>query len=250
MRKIICIIALVATCIIGANAQIVKDTTATTPQDESLVMKVENWYANNMNYLSITLLMTIESSLIPFPSEVVIPPAAYVAGKEDSNLHMTDNYIVNVLLIISFGTIGALLGAIINYMLAMWLGRPIIYAFADSKIGHLCLLSSEKVKKAEDYFNDHGKVSTFVGRLIPGIRQLISIPAGLSKMHFGQFLLYTFLGASIWNVVLALLGYIAHGQMELIHTYSHELSIAIMALLGIVVVYFVVKAIIKRIKKQ
>ena len=250
MRKIICIIALVATCIIGANAQIVKDTTATTPQDESLVMKVENWYANNMNYLSITLLMTIESSFIPFPSEVVIPPAAYVAGKEDSNLHMTDNYIVNVLLIISFGTIGALLGAIINYILAMWLGRPIIYAFADSKIGHLCLLSSEKVKKAEDYFNDHGKVSTFVGRLIPGIRQLISIPAGLSKMNVGQFLLYTFLGASIWNVVLALLGYIAHGQMELIHTYSHELSIAIMALLGIVVVYFVVKAIIKRIKKQ
>lgn len=250
MRKIICIIALVATCIIGANAQIVKDTTATTPQDESLVMKVENWYANNMNYLSITLLMTIESSFIPFPSEVVIPPAAYVAGKEDSNLHMTDNYIVNVLLIILFGTIGALLGAIINYILAMWLGRPIIYAFADSKIGHLCLLSSEKVKKAEDYFNDHGKVSTFVGRLIPGIRQLISIPAGLSKMNFGQFLLYTFLGASIWNVVLALLGYIAHGQMELIHTYSHELSIAIMALLGIVVVYFVVKAIIKRIKKQ
>lgn len=250
MRKIICIIALVATCIIGANAQIVKDTTATTPQDESLVMKVENWYANNMNYLSITLLMTIESSFIPFPSEVVIPPAAYVAGKEDSNLHMTDNYIVNVLLIISFGTIGALLGAIINYILAMWLGRPIIYAFADSKIGHLCLLSSEKVKKAEDYFNDYGKVSTFVGRLIPGIRQLISIPAGLSKMHFGQFLLYTFFGASIWNVVLALLGYIAHGQMELIHTYSHELSIAIMALLGIVVVYFVVKAIIKRIKKQ
>lgn len=250
MRKIICIIALVATCIIGANAQIVKDTTATTPQDESLVMKVENWYANNMNYLSITLLMTIESSFIPFPSEVVIPPAAYVAGKEDSNLHMTDNYIVNVLLIISFGTIGALLGAIINYILSMWLGRPIIYAFADSKIGHLCLLSSEKVKKAEDYFNDHGKVSTFIGRLIPGIRQLISIPAGLSKMNFGQFLLYTFLGASIWNVVLALLGYIAHGQMELIHTYSHELSIAIMALLGIVVVYFVVKAIIKRIKKQ
>lgn len=250
MRKIICIIALVATCIIGANAQIGKDTTATTPQDESLVMKVENWYANNMNYLSITLLMTIESSFIPFPSEVVIPPAAYVAGKEDSNLHMTDNYIVNVLLIISFGTIGALLGAIINYILSMWLGRPIIYAFADSKIGHLCLLSSEKVKKAEDYFNDHGKVSTFIGRLIPGIRQLISIPAGLSKMNFGQFLLYTFLGASIWNVVLALLGYIAHGQMELIHTYSHELSIAIMALLGIVVVYFVVKAIIKRIKKQ
>ena len=103
--------------------------------------------------------------------------------------------------IVLFGTIGASLGAIINYLLAMWLGRPIIYAFADSKLGHLCLLSGEKIKKAEDYFNEHGKVSTFVGRLIPGIRQLISIPAGLCKMHFGWFLFYTFLGAGIWNVV-------------------------------------------------
>ena len=246
MKKIILLIALFATIIFGAHAQIVNDTTVATPQEESMLMRVENWYADNMNYLSITLLMTLESSFIPFPSEVVIPPAAYVAGKEDSTLHVTDNYILNVLLIVLFGTIGALLGAIINYVLAMWLGRPIIYAFADSKLGHLCLLSSEKVKKAEDYFNDHGKVSTFIGRLIPGIRQLISIPAGLSKMHFGQFLLYTFLGAGIWNIVLALLGYIAHGQMDLIHAYSHELSIAIMALLGIVVVYFVVKAVIKR----
>ena len=249
MKKIILLIVLFATIIFGANAQIVNDTTVATPQEESMLMRVENWYADNMNYLSITLLMTLESSFIPFPSEVVIPPAAYVAGKEDSTLHVTDNYILNVLLIVLFGTIGALLGAIINYVLAMWLGRPIIYAFADSKLGHLCLLSSEKVKKAEDYFNDHGKVSTFVGRLIPGIRQLISIPAGLSKMHFGQFLLYTFLGAGIWNIVLALLGYIAHGQMDLIHAYSHELSIAIMALLGIVMVYFVVKAVIKRCKK-
>ena len=248
MKKILFIVALVATAILSANAQVVNDSTVTVPQEESMVMKVENWYANNMNYLSITLLMTVESSFIPFPSEIVIPPAAYVAGKEDSTLHATDSYPINVLLIVLFGTIGALLGAIINYLLAMWLGRPIIYAFADSKVGHLCLLSSEKVKKAEDYFNDHGKVSTFVGRLIPGIRQLISIPAGLSKMNFGQFLLYTFLGASIWNMILALLGYIAHGQMELIHEYSHELSIAIMALLGVVVVYFVVKAIVKKVK--
>ena len=242
MKKWIILVAILATVTTSAWAQEVNDSTLIAPQeDESIVMKVENWYANNMSYLSITLLMTIESSFIPFPSEVVIPPAAYVAGKEDSSLHTTDSYILNVLLIVLFGTIGALLGAIINYLLAMWLGRPIIYAFADSKVGHLCLLSSEKVKKAEDYFNDHGKVSTFVGRLIPGIRQLISIPAGLSKMNFGQFLLYTFLGAGIWNIVLALLGYIAHGQMDLIHAYSHELSIAIMALLGIVVVYFVVK---------
>ena len=250
MKKILFIVALVATAILSANAQVVNDSTVTVPQEESMVMKVENWYADNMNYLSITLLMTVESSFIPFPSEIVIPPAAYVAGKEDSTLHATDSYPINVLLIVLFGTIGAMLGAIINYLLAMWLGRPIIYAFADSKVGHLCLLSSEKVKKAEDYFNDHGKVSTFVGRLIPGIRQLISIPAGLSKMNFGQFLLYTFLGASIWNVILALLGYIAHGQMDLIHAYSHELSIAIMALLALIVVYFIVKTIIKRKKTK
>lgn len=225
-------------------AQDVVDTTQI-----SIIERVENWYAANMNYATITTLMAVESSFIPFPSEVVIPPAAYVAGKEASTLHVTDNYILNVLLIVLFGTIGAILGAIINYSLAMWLGRPIIYAFADSKVGHLCLLSSEKVKKAEDYFNNHGKVSTFVGRLIPGIRQLISIPAGLSKMNFGQFLLYTFLGASIWNIILALLGYIAHGQMDLIHEYSHELSIAIMALLAVAVIYFIAKAIIKRYKK-
>ena len=249
MKKILFIVALVATAILSANAQVVNDSTVTVPQEESMVMKVENWYANNMNYLSITLLMTVESSFIPVPSEIVIPPAAYVAGKEDSTLHATDSYPINVLLIVLFGTIGALLGAIINYLLAMWLGRPIIYAFADSKVGHLCLLSSEKVKKAEDYFNDHGKVSTFVGRLIPGIRQLISIPAGLSKMNFSQFLLYTFLGAGIWNIVLALLGYIAHGQMDLIHAYSHELSIAIMALLAVAVIYFIAKTIIKRYKK-
>ena len=249
MKKILFIVALVATAILSANAQVVNDSTVTVPQEESMVMKVENWYANNMNYLSITLLMTVESSFIPFPSEIVIPPAAYVAGKEDSTLHATDSYPINVLLIVLFGTIGAMLGAIFNYLLAMWLGRPIIYAFADSKVGHICLLSSEKVKKAEDYFNDHGKVSTFVGRLIPGIRQLISIPAGLSKMNFGQFLLYTFLGAGIWNIVLALLGYIAHGQMDLIHAYSHELSIAIMALLAVAVIYFIAKTIIKRYKK-
>ena len=250
MKKVIILFVLFATTILSVNAQIVNDSTTTIPQDESLVMQVENWYANNMNYLSITLLMTVESSFIPFPSEIVIPPAAYVAGKEDSCLHATNSYPLNVLLIVLFGTIGALLGAIINYFLALWLGRPIIYAFADSKIGHLCLLSSEKVKKAEDYFNDHGKISTFVGRLIPGIRQLISIPAGLSKMNFGQFIFYTFLGASIWNIVLALLGYIAHGQMDLIHEYSHELSIAIMALIGVVIVYFATKTVVKKLKAR
>lgn len=250
MKKIILLIAFVASSIFSANAQVVNDSTLATGNEESLITKVENWYASHMNYATITILMTIESSFIPFPSEIVIPPAAYVAEDPNSDLHATESYPVNVLLIVLFGTLGAMLGAIINYLLAMWLGRPIIYAFADSKLGHLCLLSGEKVKKAEDYFNDHGKVSTFVGRLIPGIRQLISIPAGLCKMHFGWFLFYTFLGAGIWNLVLALLGYITRGQKELIDAYSHELSIAILALLALVVAYFIIKAIIKRVKKS
>lgn len=215
----------------------------------SFVETVTSWYAAHMNYASITALMTIESSFIPFPSEVVIPPAVYVASEPTSALCATGNYPVDVALIVLFGTVGAMLGAVINYLLSMWLGRPIIYKFADSRVGHLLLLSSEKVQKAENYFNDHGKVSTFIGRLIPGIRQLISIPAGLSKMHFGQFLLYTFLGAFIWNTVLALLGYIAHGQADLINQYSHELSIIILALVGVVVIYYVGKIVYKRIKK-
>ena len=213
----------------------------------SFVETITGWYASHMNYASITALMTIESSFIPFPSEVVIPPAVYVASEPTSALCATGNYPLDVALIVLFGTIGAMLGAVINYLLSMWLGRPIIYKFADSRVGHLLLLSSEKVQKAETYFNEHGKVSTFIGRLIPGIRQLISIPAGLAKMHFGQFMLYTFLGAFIWNSVLALLGYIAHGQADLINQYSHELSIIILVLVGVVVLYYVGKLVYKKL---
>lgn len=212
------------------------------------VSVVTDWYSEHMNYGSITALMTVESSFIPFPSEVVIPPAAYVAADPESAVYVSDSYFVNVALIVLFGTIGAMIGAIINYLLSMWLGRAIIYAFADSKFGHMCLLSREKVEKAEAYFNEHGKVSTFVGRFIPGIRQLISIPAGLSKMHFGWFLFYTFLGAGIWNTILAVLGYVAHGQADLINEYSHELSVAILALLGAVILYYLIRWIIKRVK--
>ncbi|MCI5681201.1 MAG: DedA family protein [Bacteroidales bacterium] len=211
----------------------------------TIIESITAWYSAHMNYASIIALMTVESSFIPFPSEIVIPPAVYVAGNPESALYVTGNYPMDVVLIVLFGTIGAMLGAMINYGLSIWLGRIIIYKFADSKLGHLCLLSSEKVQKAEAYFNEHGKMSTFVGRLIPGIRQLISIPAGLARMNFGQFTLYTFLGAFIWNSVLALLGYIAHGQADLINKYSHELSVAILVLLGAVVVYFVAKKIIR-----
>lgn len=183
---------------------------------------IASWYIDNMNYGTITLLMTIESSFIPFPSEIVVPPAAYKASKEGSDL--------NIYLVVVFASIGALLGAIINYFLALWLGRPIIHKFAGSRLGRICLLSEEKVIKAENYFAKHGVISTFIGRLIPVIRQLISIPAGLSKMNLLKFSFYTFLGASIWNIILALIGYIAQGQSEMINRYSKELSIIILIL--------------------
>ena len=212
----------------------------------SFVDNIITWYSAHMSYASITALMAVESSFIPFPSEVVIPPAAFVAGQPDSVLCTTGNYPVDVLLIILFGTLGAMIGAIINYGLSVWLGRIVIYKFADSRLGHLCLLSSEKIQRAEEYFREKGNVSTFVGRFIPGIRQLISIPAGLSRMHFGAFLWWTFLGAFIWNCILAVLGYVAAGQMDLIKEYSHELSVAILVLLGAVILYYLIRWIIKK----
>jgi len=212
----------------------------------TVIDQIITWYSAHMNYASITALMTIESSFIPFPSEVVIPPAAFVAGQPESVLCTTGNYPVDVMLIVLFGTIGAMLGAIINYYLSVWLGRPIIYKFADSKLGHLCLLSGEKIEKAEAYFRDHGNMSTFIGRFIPGIRQLISIPAGLARMKMGPFLLYTFLGAFMWNIVLALLGWLAAGQMDTIKAYSHELSIGILVIVGVAVVVFILKKVVTR----
>ena len=205
-----------------------------TVAEKGYVDKIADWYDQNMNYGTITTLMAVESSFIPFPSEVVVPPAAAVSTREDSNL--------NMILIILFATLGALIGAMINYGLSVWLGRPIIYKFADSKLGHLCLLSGEKIKKAEEYFNDHGKVSTFVGRLIPGIRQLISIPAGLARMPLMPFIGFTLLGAGIWNTVLALIGYAVGDNMDLIYKYSHEIGYILLAVLvAVLVIYFIRK---------
>ena len=206
-----------------------KDTVA----ESGYVDKIADWYDQNMNYGTITTLMAIESSFIPFPSEVVVPPAAAVSTREDSNL--------NMILIILFATLGALAGALVNYFLSVWLGRPIIYKFADSKLGHLCLLSGEKIKKAEEYFNDHGKVSTFVGRLIPGIRQLISIPAGLARMPIVPFMGFTLLGAGIWNTVLALIGYAVGDNMDLIYKYSHEIGYILLGVLVVVLTVYIIK---------
>lgn len=225
--------------------------TADTLQKESATGRVISWYNEHLNYGTVTLLMTIESSFIPFPSEVIVPPAAYQAcNSENEALYITSSKFVNVLLIIIFATLGALIGALINYVLALLLGRPIIYWFADSKVGHLLLLDKEKVIKAEDYFREHGNVSTLVGRFIPAIRQLISIPAGLAKMHIGKFILFTSLGAAAWNTVLAILGYVAHGQKDLIDKYNHELTIALLAVFALGVAYVVIKWIVSARKRK
>lgn len=156
------------------------------------------WVVDNASYLLVFLLMAVESSFIPFPSEVVVPPAAYLACTKGD---------MNVFVVVLVATAGAIAGALVNYYLAMWIGRPIVYAFANSKFGHACLIDEAKVMKAESYFDRHGAISTFIGRLIPAVRQLISIPAGLARMNIFKFVIFTGLGALIWNAVLGGLGY-------------------------------------------
>lgn len=199
------------------------------------------WCLEHLNYWVITLLMAIESSFIPFPSEVVVPPAAYKAATTGE---------LNIFLVILFSTIGACIGATINYYLALYLGRPLIYRFAESRIGHMCLLDSDKVETAERYFDKHGAVGTFFGRLVPAVRQLISIPAGLARMNIARFFLYTTLGAGIWNCILAAMGwYIGRnysGQLEeKVAEYSGELKIVMLVLGAAVVLYLAYKGLKK-----
>jgi len=188
-----------------------------------------DWYMANLNYFTIALLMAIESTFFPLPSEVVIPFAAYKAGQGD----------LNVFIVVLSGTLGALSGSLINYTLAYYLGRPLVYKFADSRIGKIFLLSKEKVEHAELYFIRNGKTSTFIGRLVPGIRHLISIPAGLAKMNLRDFMLYTFVGAGIWNIILAIIGFYLYGIREQIFPYIGHILLA----LGVAfVIYLIIKA--------
>lgn len=157
------------------------------------------WLLSHLDYWAVILFMAVESSFIPFPSEVVVPPAAWLAANGENGL--------NVAGVVAAATAGADLGALANYFLAKRLGRPVVYAFARSRFGRMCLVSEGKVRKAEKYFDAHGAVSTFFGRLIPAVRQLISIPAGLACMSLPKFLLFTTLGSGLWNAVLAAIGY-------------------------------------------
>lgn len=194
------------------------------------------WILNNLSYWVVVVFMAIESSFIPFPSEVVVPPAAWKAMDPDSGM--------SFVLVILFATLGADLGALINYYLAKWLGRPVVYRFADSRLGHMCLIDRAKVEKAEQFFRDHGAASTFFGRLVPAVRQLISIPAGLAGMNVGRFLIFTTLGAGAWNTVLALIGWGIYKYTDLKTTndvylqavkYSHEIGYVLLVLAVVVV---------------
>lgn len=200
------------------------------------------WCLENLNYWTITLLMAIESSFIPFPSEVVVPPAAYKAAATGE---------LNVWLVIFFATLGALIGAFVNYFLALWLGKPIVYKFANSRLGHMCLLDEQKVVKAEQFFIRYGVAATLVGRLVPAVRQLISIPAGLSKMNLAKFALFTAIGAGLWNGVLAALGYYLESvvpEQMLITTvtkYSHEIGYCIIAVVALALAFIIYKGVKK-----
>lgn len=192
-----------------------------------------DWYMANLNYFTVALLMTIESSFIPFPSEAVIPFAAYKAAQGN----------LNIFGVFLAGTVGALMGALINYYLAKYLGRPIVYKFAGSKLGRLLLLSEKKVEHAEDYFNRNGKSSTFIGRLVPAVRQLISIPAGLAEMNLRDFVIYTTAGAGIWNIILLVIGYFLYEIREQIFPYMVP---GLIALGTGFLIYLIVRGVLKK----
>ena len=200
---------------------------------------------SNLNYGTIFFLMMLESTVVPVPSEFVVTPAAYHAASGQ----------LDVWLVILAATIGADLGATINYVVALYVGRPVIYRFANSRWGKMCLLNKEKVEKSERYFDDHGIVATLTGRLIPGIRHLISIPAGLARMNYWKFLLYTTIGAGAWHSILAALGWYLHAIVpeeqlnDKISEYAEYIKLIILALVIAAVVWFVVTKCLKRQKQ-
>lgn len=196
-----------------------------------IINSVVEWYMANLNYFTIALLMVIESSFIPFPSEVIIPFAAYKAAQGG----------LNVFGVVLAGTAGAIVGALVNYYLALYLGRPIVYRLAESKFGKLLLLSEAKIVHAEDYFVRNGKLSTFIGRLVPAVRQVISIPAGLARMNMRDFIIYTLAGAGIWNIILAVIGYFIYDIREQIFPYIEYILYFLGAAFIIYMIYKAVK---------
>ena len=238
----ILIMVIVATAIVVASAIVAVTHGAqnATPSTGELSRDLYFWLKDHMSYPALILLMAMESSIIPLPSEVVVPPAAYFALQHNSSL--------NIVMVIIMATVGAYLGSIINYGVSVLLGRPIIYAFADSRVGHLLRLNREKLEHAEAFFQRKGSASIFVARLLPVVRHLISIPAGLARMNFATFSLYTILGAGLWNIVLAAMGYMLYLAVpddamffDQLEHYSHYMKIAGFALLALVIGYIIYK---------
>ena len=193
------------------------------------------WILNitqGLGYIGIVILMTIESSFLPLPSEVVIPPAAYLASQGKMNL----------LLIIAAGTFGSVLGAAVNYFLSRSLGRFVIYKLAATRAARFLLMTPEKISRAETYFLANSSRATFFGRLIPVVRHLISIPAGFCRMPFGSFVFFTALGAALWVSILAALGYFIGANQELLSRYYKEISWVLLA----AAVIWIIRKIIKR----
>ena len=206
-------------------------------------MEFITYCLDNLNYWTIGLLMMLESTIFPIPSELVVPPAAYKAAAGGG---------LNIYLVILVSTLGADLGACINYFVSLYVGRPLVYRFADSRIGHIFLLNGEKIGRAERFFQANGSTATLIGRLVPVIRHLISIPAGLSRMSFPRFLLFTTIGAGLWNCILAALGWylqtiVPYDQLNTkLEEYGHELKI-VMALLFL---GFIAALVIKKYRKK
>lgn len=186
---------------------------------EAIVMIIVG-VVGKLGYWGIVAMMFLESSFFPFPSEVVIPPGGYLASKGEMNLF----------LVIFFGIVGSLLGAWFNYWLAVKLGRPLLL-----KYGRYVGLTEEKYTKVEHYFVEHGEIGTFVGRLIPGLRQYISFPAGLARMNIMRFSLFTGLGAGLWVVILAYIGYFVGNNPDMVKTYSHQSTIYLIGFLFVLI---------------
>ncbi len=183
---------------------------------------------DGMWYTGIYIMMLIESSFIPFPSEVAMIPAGYLVSLER----------MNVFLAFFAWTFGAMTGASINYFLGNKLGRPVVKRLIHT-YGKYILLSEKHYEKSEKYFKSHGAITTLVGRFIPAVRQLISIPAGIFSMPYKQFLLYTFIGAGTWNTILLTIGYIAGQNNELIQKLTGTVFLAIVIILGFIVISYI-----------
>jgi len=177
-----------------------------------------------LGYPGIFLLMAMESSVIPVPSELVMPPAGYLAQQGQMNMALA----------IFCGTAGSLVGAYANYFAAHYLGRPLLL-----KYGKYVWITEEKFSKVETYFKDHGEISTFIGRLLPVVRHLISLPAGLAGMNHWKFSLYTLAGAGLWVTVLTFIGYFIGAERELIMQYSHQALIGAVVLSAAIISVYV-----------